>query len=330
MTVLHVTRASIPVTDVADALARRGVEAVVLTTDAVPRTTAVSLRDDGTLVLAQDGHPACILHDLTAVWYRRFAVDPALPPDTSPEVARVVVDELRSFLFGALAALPVPVFAPRWTLDRADLRPRQLSVARAAGLEVPRSITTTDLTAARAFVDGCGGRAVTKLYQSVPVSQDAHSAEVMTTTAITAADLATISPGELAPCPATFQEHLDKVAEYRVTIVGSKLFVARVSAVGTAGDVDWRRANVELGPAWTAADLSEPVKAALLRLMDRLHLDYGAADIVETTDGRFVFLEVNPAGEYLWLADLFGTAVSEALADLLTGVVPSRVYGRWV
>lgn len=329
MTVLIVTRAGIPVDAVVATLAGRGVQAVSLATDTVPRTTAVSLRDDGTVVLHVDGAPARVLTDLTAVWYRRMAIDPDLPAGSSRELQRVVRDELRSFLFGLLSAARVPVFGPKWVLDHADLRPRQLSVARAAGLDVPRAITTTDLAAAREFVRACGGSAITKLYTSVPVAHDAQSADVMMTSAITSEALAHFHEDELKLCPATFQEHLDKAAEYRVTIVGQQVFAARVCAVGTAGEVDWRRAGVELGQAWAPAVLPEPVRAALLRLMDRLQLDYGAADIVETTCGRFVFLEVNPAGEYLWLAPLFGNAVNEALADLLTGVVPSRVHGQW-
>jgi hypothetical protein len=329
MTVLIATRASIPVDGVVAALARRGVGAVVHKTDAVPASACLSLRQDGVLVLREDGQDAVFIDDLTSVWYRRMAVHPDLPPETPADVRRAVADELRAFLRGVLAASRAPVFAPKWHLDAADLRPRQLSLAQAAGLEVPRSLTTTNIGAARAFVHALGGRAVTKLYTSVPVREDAQSADVMMTTPVTSADLAAMEPAELQLCPATFQEHLDKVAEYRVTVVGPQVFVARVAAGGTAGAVDWRRAGQELGPQWTAAALPGEVTAALLRLMDRLRLDYGSADIVETTDGRFVFLEVNPAGEYLWLDHLWGDGISEALAALLTGAVASRLHGRW-
>lgn len=329
MTVLIFTRSVVSVDDVAAALAKRGVRSVVVCTDQIPRTTLLTLRDDGTVVVKRDGEDALVIDDLACVWYRRMQVDPALPPDTPRDVGRVVAAELRAFLYGVLAASRVPVFAPKWVLDHANHRPRQLSLAHAAGLDVPRSLTTTDLGEAKAFVESLGGRAITKLYSSVPVSRTETSAEVMMTTPIDLAVLDELAPEELHLCPATFQEHLDKVAEYRVTIVGPSLFVARVDASGTAGETDWRRANLELFQTWAPSSLPEPVCAALLRLMDRLQLDYGAADIVETTTGRFVFLEVNPAGEYLWLAPLWDDAVPAALADLLTGVTPSRLHGRW-
>lgn len=329
MTVLIFSRAAVSVADVTAALARRGASSVVVNTDQIPATTTLALRDDGTVVVTRDGEAAQVITDLSCVWYRRMSVDPALPEGTPRDVSRVVAAELRAFLHGVLAASRVPVFAPKWVISHADHRPRQLSLARAAGLAVPRALTTTDLTEARAFIESLGGRAITKLYTSVPVSETEASAEVMMTTPIDTATLDEMDPGELRLCPATFQEHLEKAAEYRVTIVGRRLFTARLDASGTRGATDWRRANVELARAWAPAALPVPVEAALGRLMDRLRLDYGAADIVETTDGRFVFLEVNPAGEYLWLAPLWGEAIDEALADLLTGATPSRLHGTW-
>jgi hypothetical protein len=64
------------------------------------------------------------------------------------------------------------------------------------------------------------------------------------------------------------------------------------------------------------AELSE----RMLKLTTRLGLSYGAADIVVTPDGRHVFLEINPAGEWFWLDDVFGPrALSTAIAQTLLG-----------
>ena len=64
-------------------------------------------------------------------------------------------------------------------------------------------------------------------------------------------------------------------------------------------------------------DLPENIKTKLLSLMDRLGLNYGAADVIVTPDERYVFLEVNPAGEFFWLDKLFEGQISEAIADVL-------------
>lgn len=46
-------------------------------------------------------------------------------------------------------------------------------------------------------------------------------------------------------------------------------------------------------------------------------LAFSALDFVITTDGRWVFLESNSTGQYGWLTTTLGTAVSDAIANLL-------------
>ena len=51
--------------------------------------------------------------------------------------------------------------------------------------------------------------------------------------------------------------------------------------------------------------------------MEGVDLRYGAIDLIETPDGEFVFLEVNPSGQWGWIADLGGLPIPEAVADML-------------
>jgi len=46
-------------------------------------------------------------------------------------------------------------------------------------------------------------------------------------------------------------------------------------------------------------------------------LNYGALDFVITPAGDWRFLEVNPNGQWLWLADETGLPIAEAIADEL-------------
>ena len=52
---------------------------------------------------------------------------------------------------------------------------------------------------------------------------------------------------------------------------------------------------------WRPYDLPPEAEAPLLALMDFYGLNYGAADFILTPDGRHVFLELNPSGEFFWL-----------------------------
>ena len=41
-----------------------------------------------------------------------------------------------------------------------------------------------------------------------------------------------------------------------------------------------------------------------------------------TPDDRYVFLEINPAGEFHWIERLTGLPITAAIADLLTTLDP--------
>ena len=51
--------------------------------------------------------------------------------------------------------------------------------------------------------------------------------------------------------------------------------------------------------------------------MRRFGLEYGAIDLRLTPDGRYVFLELNPAGQFLYIEQMTGQPITAALASKL-------------
>jgi glutathione synthase/RimK-type ligase-like ATP-grasp enzyme len=52
--------------------------------------------------------------------------------------------------------------------------------------------------------------------------------------------------------------------------------------------------------------------------MHRLGLDFGAIDLAYSKDTKeYYFLEVNPAGQWLWLEEELGLPITKALVDYL-------------
>jgi glutathione synthase/RimK-type ligase-like ATP-grasp enzyme len=66
-----------------------------------------------------------------------------------------------------------------------------------------------------------------------------------------------------------------------------------------------------------AHDLPDDVADKLRAMMRRLGLVYGAIDLRLTPDGRYVFLEVNPAGQFLYVEQATGQQITTALAARL-------------
>jgi hypothetical protein len=69
---------------------------------------------------------------------------------------------------------------------------------------------------------------------------------------------------------------------------------------------------------YEVVDLPPEVEARILAFMKTFGLIYGAFDFIVTPEGRYVFLEVNPSGQYMWVECATGLEITMALADALS------------
>jgi hypothetical protein len=104
----------------------------------------------------------------------------------------------------------------------------------------------------------------------------------------------------LRSAPGIYQQLIPKAFELRITIMGRCILAAKISSQDTEhGRLDWRRApdEIKTGPF----DLPPAIADLCLRLMARLGIVFGCFDFIVTPEGDYVFLEVNEAGQFLFL-----------------------------
>lgn len=317
------------VESVARAVAERGGSAVRLDTDRFPSELRMAARYGGvgdarvTFNTGATGGGSFDLSEVGAVWHRRLSVAARLPRELDAQLRAASVGESRASLLGVLAGLKAFRVDPEQAIRRAEQKPLQLRVARELGLEVPRTLVTNDPAAVREFYEACGGRLITKMLSSFAVYDREGREQVVFTNPVGPEDLEDLTG--LSLCPMTFQERVEKRLELRATVVGRRVFTASIdSQVSQRAAHDWRRDGVALVDEWQPYELPTEAEAPLLALMDFYGLNYGAADFILTPDGRHVFLELNPAGEFFWLEHGPGLDISGALADVLLGIAPRR------
>ena len=121
--------------------------------------------------------------------------------------------------------------------------------------------------------------------------------------------------------PLVIQEYVPKSLEVRATVVGSQVFAAAIhSQQSQRARHDWRHYDFDKTPH-EAHTLPEGVSSLCIQLVQSLSLNFGAIDLVLTPDGRYVFLEINPSGQWLWIEELTDLPIGDAIADcLLRGV----------
>jgi len=331
MTVLVITHSqdNPSVEDVRRAVEARGERAWRLDTDRYPTDLrfSVTAGEDVPRTTLDGPDGSLALDEVTAVWWRRTMTAAGLPEDMDPQMRRTCVEESSRVLHGMVATLDAFTVDPVPVIRRAENKSLQLAVARAAGLTVPRTVTTNDPAAVRAFAATCPLGMITKMMSSFAIYDEEGREQVVFTNPVAEGDLDDLDG--LSLCPMTFQERVEKAVELRVTVVGDRGFAAAIDSQRVErAKSDWRREGLRLVGAWQHYELPNAVAEALLRYMARFELNYGAADFIVTPDGEHVFLKVNPAGEWLWLQEAPGLPIAEALADLLVAQVPHR-GGRW-
>ena len=115
------------------------------------------------------------------------------------------------------------------------------------------------------------------------------------------------------------QEYVDG-PDLRVIAVGPALFAMEVDARATEHPEDCRRDWARGRPTARATELPAEVASGILGVMARLGLAYGAFDLRRRDrDGEHLFLEVNPAGQWLYVEEVTGQPITAAVAELLAG-----------
>lgn len=322
MNILIITRSddneSVPM--VASAIERRGGKPVRFDTDRYPtevRLTAYyGAGGDERLTLTSD-EGEFDLREVTGIWHRRLNFGGRLPATLDRQLRHASVTETRAAAQGLLASLKAFRVDAVQHIRHAENKQLQLRVAREVGLDVPRTLTTNDPAAVAAFAAECEGGMVTKMLSSFAVYEGGRELVVFTNR-VKPEDLADLSG--LTLCPATFQEAVPKAFELRATVVGERVMTASIDSQSSERAAnDWRRDGLRMIQDWRPYELPPEVEGRLLRLMDYFGLNYGAVDFIVTPDGRHVFLEVNPVGEFFWLERFAGLPVSDAIADVLLG-----------
>jgi hypothetical protein len=236
-------------------------------------------------------------------------------PAAGGAAARVrgfAMTQARMALLGMLGAVDAPTWMnDPWLAARAEVKATQLRAAARAGLRVPRTLISDDATAIRAFVEEVGDGVVCKGLGDPIVWETGDSAGFLYTSHVTEDALTDL--GDRTPVPAIYQERLIPVAEYRITVVGDRVFPARIRVDLDA--VDWRR-RLTGGVAFESVTLAPELEAAVRDTVAGLGLRFAAVDLLETADA-ISLLDVNPSGAYGWLERRLDLPITDAICDQL-------------
>jgi hypothetical protein len=250
--------------------------------------------------------------DICAAWFRRSRNLFEGPLSmTSEKLDNYVKAQSTATVSAVCANLHTRWVSHPFHLRRAEVKALQLAEASKAGLKIPHTLISNDPARATTFVDALGeADCAIKPLVAVGVTDEQGYRLPLTTT---------LPPGHslesVALAPTILQPYVDKAFELRCVVIGERIFCAKLDSQANEDTrIDWRGGN----PEHEIFALPEEVEASLRRLMDSFELSFASLDMIVTPEGEFVFLELNPNGQWLWLELELGLPLVASMADLLT------------
>jgi glutathione synthase/RimK-type ligase-like ATP-grasp enzyme len=115
--------------------------------------------------------------------------------------------------------------------------------------------------------------------------------------------------------PVIIQDYIYPKTDIRVTVVGNEVFATDITINGKGLDIDWRKAKDDV--KFNTINLPNVVKNNCIEIVKQLGLKFGAIDLLKTDKNDYVFLEINPTGEWAWLVHTTGQPIPQSFAKML-------------
>lgn len=285
-----------------------------------------SLAQGCELTYETQGERLIVSHDNTtldavrSVWYRKpVDVKGDQLPVTGP-LAHYALDAIHAHTRQLLSAFADARWVSNYyAIYRANNKTYQLQMAARVGFRIPRTCITSSPEKAQAFIKTAGGTLIVKPYASyTPRSKELPKSFLATK--FTAQNPPQLDNLYLAP--AIFQEAIEAACDVRVTVVGEKVFAARIRNVNQPeGSMvrDWRagyyQGELHIEPY---DNFPREIASRCVAHAKELGLLYSAIDLVEDAKGNFWFLENNPNGQWAFVEEDTGLPIGKAIADLLS------------
>jgi glutathione synthase/RimK-type ligase-like ATP-grasp enzyme len=301
---------------VAEALERKGAEVTLWATSDFPTRSdeSVHFGANGTKDVRVRGTDLDLVNPgFDVVWRRRptYLLDRASLHPADQPFADAECGMFRRSMLRLLAPAAFWVNAPEGAA-RAGSKMLQHEAAAEVGLTMPETLFTNSPEEIRQFL--AVGRQIIYKPLSGGGWKTKDSQFLSYTAVVTEENL--IADHVLRQTPGIFQVLVPKAYELRVTVIGERVLAAKVLSQQTEkGKLDWRQSYDEL--QFEPTCLPRNVEDQCCALLDTLGLVFGCFDFIVTPEGKYIFLEVNEMGQFLFVERYCGLPLLDAFSEFL-------------
>lgn len=249
--------------------------------------------ENGFLEILVDGHSYKVTSATRSIYYRQ----PVFLRNT-PSSSLTINEQLsRSQWMGFLRSLVI--FDQAAWLNRpeatylAETKAYQLVVAKDIGFNIPITLIGNDANKFQKFEQ----QIIVKSLDTILLRESNDCLFTYSTTK----ESFELNDENIASAPLTVQEYVAEKTDIRVTVIGDKLSAVIITSEGIGIEEDWRTVDRDL-VEYAVIELPKEIERYCFELLKRLKLNFGAIDLL-LSNGEFVFVEINPTGEWGWLVN---------------------------
>lgn len=299
---------------VLDRMSEVGIDAIRLNTQSIPELAKINLdiehmgMNSITLI---DSNKSFSLDTIKSVWWRRptnFSIDHQLSV-TEKAFSEIELNAVMKSIFNSLDCYWI---SHPDNLRMANNKYEQLIRAKSIGFRIPGTIISNIKSNLVKFYEKHNKSVIFKVlsdpslgstyfvneYIKNPSFQMPETVSVARTTLLDDEILSRYTDTQVLPV--LFQEYVHKKYEIRATVIGDKIFSAKIDSQKheeAAAHVDWRFYDVEMEPI----EMPERINEMCIKLVKSYGLNYGALDLIYSETDEYVFLENNPNGQFIFI-----------------------------
>jgi len=258
----------------------------------------------------------CSLNDITGIWYRR-PKSPEFSLGVDDNIKEFVTDEVKNMFSGIWRSINTIWVSHPDSIRNCSSKIDQMNLANKLGLSIPDTIITNNVYEAKEFINKYDDVLVKPLYKnhfSTNSGEKILYSNILSKTNYGNLDL-------IQNCPLIIQKYINKKLDIRINIFGKNIFATEIhSQINNSSKIkyDWRRsADVEIPHCEHI--LPDEIIDLCFKVVEHYKLNFGAFDFILTPNGEYVFLEINPNGQWAWIEDLTKQPLSNALISTLLG-----------
>lgn len=244
--------------------------------------------------------------EVFSIYYRK----PRFPDisDYEEKYHKLLYKEILTAIQGIVEVFEGRCLSKPSILSKAENKIYQLRIAEKVGFKMPESLITNSCENANRFCSNT--ERIVKPLSIGKINYD-NKIGIIQTNMVN--NKSTIENLECSP--AYFQQYISKDYEIRVTVIEKKFYGVKIE---TNEKIDWRKQNSKI--IYSEIHLPSHIKSKCIEMMNMLNLEFGAFDFI-VSNGEYVFLEVNPNGQWYWLEERLNLDISQSIYNYLVGEI---------